>query len=168
MERLGLGLRRAGAYGVDCAVIMLYAAVLLVITLLAAPDAELSRLQGYGLALATLTGPVVIGFSALEARYGATVGKLLFGLQVRRGRMRPGFGRALVRNVGKFLPWEIAHIGIWTISGQPFIDPPGDLNLALWAVSYSLLALQIVLVLLFKAGLHDWAAGLRVQLREPS
>lgn len=165
MERLGLALRRAGAYGVDCAVIMLYAAVLLVVTVLVAPDAALSPLQGYGLALATLTAPVVIGFSALEARFGATAGKALFGLQVCRGRMRPGFGRALVRNVGKFLPWEIAHIGIWTISGQPFVDPPGPLNVALWTVSYSLLALQIVLVLIFKAGLHDWISGLRVQPR---
>lgn len=165
MDRLGFLLRRLGAYGVDCAVIMLYAAVLLVVTVLVAPDAGLSRLQGYGLALVTLTGPVVIGFSALEARFGATVGKALFGLQVCRGQLRPGFVSALVRNVGKFLPWEIAHIGIWTISGQPFVDPPGPLILTLWAVSYSLLALQIVLVLIFKAGLHDWAAGLRVQRR---
>ena len=168
MNRVGLLLRRVGAYGVDCAVIMLYAAVLLVVSVLVAPDAALSRLQGYVLAVATLTAPVVIGFSVLEARFGATAGKALFGLQVCRGQVRPGFARALIRNVGKFLPWEIAHIGIWTISGQPFVDPPSALNLALWAVSYSVLALQIVIVLIFKAGLHDWAAGLRVQRRSQS
>ena len=163
MSRLRQFLQRACAYGVDFVLIGLYALALWGVVQALVPEPPSSKLAGYAIAVVTLTGPAILIFSLLEAGWGATPGKALMGLRVRRQGARPGLGRALVRNLGKFLPWEIAHIGIWTIPGQPFVDPPGLVNVTLWTVSYGLLALQIGLVLIFRAGFHDWMAGLRVQ-----
>jgi uncharacterized RDD family membrane protein YckC len=165
MKRRALFLRRVAAYMIDYAVIASYAALLAVITLTLAPDPQLSKWQAYLLSVLTLTGPVIVAFALLEARFGASPGKVLFGLRVRRHRERAGFGRSLARNIGKFLPWEIAHIGIWTIPGQPFIDPPTSVNWTLWAASGGLVLIQIGLVAVTGRGLHDRLAGLRVEPR---
>lgn len=162
MERLGLFARRTVGYFADCLVILVYAVLLAAISITVAPDAELSKGAAYGLSVVTLTGPVVLVFALAEARFGASPGKALLGLRVRHGAERPGFARSLVRNIGKFLPWEIAHLGIWLTPGQPFVDPPGALSVWFWAASGALIAVQAVLVLAFKAGLHDGLSGLRV------
>lgn len=163
--RAGLFARRAGAYGVDYAVIAAYALALAGVTLGVAPSLQLSNAAGYGVGLATLTGPVILVFAALEARFGATPGKAALGLRVRSGAARPGFAPSLVRNVIKFLPWEIAHMGIWLTPGQPFIDPPGLGGLIFMNTAMGLIAVQAVLIGLFGAGVHDWIAGLRVGRR---
>jgi len=165
MGRLGLFLRRVAAYGVDYVVIALYAVLLAGVTITVAPDPQLSKLQAYLLSVSTLTGPVIVGFAVLETVFGASLGKKLVGLRVSRDGARAGFSRSLARNVGKFLPWEIAHIGIWTIPGQAFIDPPTSLNWMLWAASGGLVLIQIVLVAVSGLGFHDRLAGLRVGRR---
>ena len=93
--------RRAGAYLIDYVVIALYALALAGVTLGLAPDADLSRLAAYGLALATLTGPVVLVFAAMESAFAASPGKALLGLRVRHGPANPDFARALARNLIK-------------------------------------------------------------------
>lgn len=169
MRRTALFLRRAAAYGIDYLVIAVYAVLLAAVTLALGPSGDLSKSAGYVLALATLTAPVVLVFSGFETLVGVTPGKALMGLRVHRaGGGRPGFGRALVRNFIKFLPWEIAHAGIWLTPGQPFMDPPGALSLILMNAALALVALQALLIGSFRAGLHDWASDLRVVSRDQS
>ncbi len=166
MGRAAAFLRRAGAYAIDYAVIAVYALALAGVTLaVTGPDPDLSNAAGYGLALATLTAPVVLVFSILESMFGASPGKALTGLRVMRGKAKPQFSRALARNGLKFLPWEIAHIGIWLTPGQPFVDPPGLVSLVLMHAAMAAVLLQAGLIAIFRAGVHDWATGLRVRAR---
>lgn len=161
-------LRRALAYTVDYGLIAAYAVTLAAVTLTVFPDfAPASKAIGYGLAAATLTGPVVLVFSVLEARLGATPGKLALGLRVRREGRPVGYGPALVRNLGKFAPWEIAHLGIWLTPDQPFVDPPGMISLVLMNAAMALILIQAGLIAAFGAGVHDWLAGLRVVRKAP-
>src|SRR5699024_11361220 len=45
-----------------------------------------------------------------------TLGKRKMGISVVDGfRQRIGIGRSVVRTVIKFLPWEVAHFGIWQL-----------------------------------------------------
>ncbi len=165
MDRIGVFLRRAAAYAIDYVVIALYAVLLALVTITIAPDVQLAKSQAYWLSVATLTGPVVLVFSGLEARFGVSPGKALLVLRIQGTGGDIPLSRALVRNVGKFLPWELAHIGIWTVPGQPFVDPPTGLNWAIWAMSGGLVLVQILLVSVTGAGLHDRLAGLRVVRR---
>jgi uncharacterized RDD family membrane protein YckC len=51
---------------------------------------------------------------------GATVGKSLLGLRVRRVNERSvGMARALGRTAVKLLPWEITHLSAFAFSAQP-------------------------------------------------
>lgn len=166
MGRAAAFLRRAGAYVIDYVVIAVYALALAGVTLaVAQPYPDLSKAAGYGLALATLTGPVVIVFTALESMFGASPGKALTGLRVTRGGAKPPFSKALARNGLKFLPWELAHIGIWLTPGQPFLDPPGAVSLLLMNAAIAAVLVQAGLIAIFRAGVHDWATGLRVRSR---
>jgi len=166
MDRAASYLRRAGAYAVDYLAIAVYALALAGVTLaVTQPDPDLSKAAGYGLSLATLTAPVVLVFSIVESMFGASPGKALTGLRVMRGEAKPRFTRALARNGLKFLPWEIAHIGIWLTPGQPFLDPPGAVSLILMNAALAAVLLQAVLIAIFRAGVHDWATGLRVRAR---
>ncbi len=157
--------RRVAAYGADYLVIAAYALALAAVTLTLLPPLNLAKLQAYGLAAATLTAPVVLVYAVLEARFGGSPGKWILGLRVEGPSVRPGFLRALVRNLVKFAPWEIAHIGVWLTPGQPFIDPPGVTSLILMNASLGLVVVQAMLIAVFGAGLHDWLAGLRVVRR---
>lgn len=115
-----LFLRRIVAYSIDVACIMAYAAMLFAVTILFFPLASAveldvaDALQMQLVGIVTLTGPVVLVFAWLESRRsGATLGKWLLGLAVRRiNGDRASFPRSLARNVLKFLPWEIAHMGV--------------------------------------------------------
>lgn len=157
-------LRRAGAYAVDYCVIGIYALALAGVTLaVSPPDLQLSKASGYALGLVTLTGPVVLVFASLESKFAVSPGKALTGLRVFRGEAKPGFSRALARNSLKFLPWEIAHIGIWLTPGQPFVDPPGVASLVLMNAAIAAILVQALLIAVFRIGVHDRMTGLRVR-----
>lgn len=160
-----LFLRRAAAYALDSLAISVYALALALVMVSAFPSLVVGKLEAYLLAVTTLTGPVILAYAGMEARFGAGPGKELLGLRVRRKGERPGFGRSLARNGLKFAPWEIAHAGIYLVPGQPFIDPPGLLSLVLWTIAMGVVAIQGVLIGVFGAGLHDWLSGLRVAKR---
>jgi len=166
MLATGPFMQRAAAYAIDYLVIALYAVLLAAVTLALGFGGDFSKSAGYALALATLTGPVVLVFTGLETLLGATPGKAVTSLTVQRANGgQPGFGRALVRNLIKFAPWEIAHAGIWLTPGQPFVNPPGLASLILMNAALGLVAFQALLIWLFRAGLHDWPSGLRVVAR---
>ncbi len=157
--------RRLAAYVTDILVIMVYASLLAAVTIMFVPQAVLTKLQGYLVALLTLTLPVILTMSFSEARFGATPGKRLWGLRVSGDATNLGLLRSLVRNVLKFLPWELAHLGIWLTPGPVFVTAPSIQSIVLIGASYTILIVQAVLVLAFKRGAHDWLSGLSVVRR---
>ena len=163
MEPLGFTLRRLTAYLLDCVGILIYALGLAALVWLTGAEPGLSMFAGWALAFVTLTVPVVLAFSVIEWRTGRSLGKWVSGLQVQRGGKQPNLVRALVRNIGKFLPWEVAHIGIWMTPGEPFVTAPSGISLILIGASYAMLLIQALLVLFTGVGLHDRIAGLKVK-----
>lgn len=78
------------------------------------------------MAFLLLVLPVMLYFTLAEASSrNATWGKRRVGLEVVDTAGRSvGAGRALLRNVLKFLPWQLAHTAMFHIPGFPMA--PGD------------------------------------------
>lgn len=64
-----------------------------------------------------ITLPVSLYFILCErSKWQGTWGKKKMGIRVVDGvGQRIGIGRATIRTAIKFLPWEVAHFGIWRI-----------------------------------------------------
>lgn len=116
--------RRSAAFALDYVVILFYLAVLTVIGLLLNSSfgtmqwvfSDRVRAQLAGFLLVTL--PVALYFSLGESSARkATWGKAKLGIQVtdQSGR-RISVWRALARTGLKFVPWELSHTLIWTIT----------------------------------------------------
>ena len=121
--------RRIAAWSLDYLVIAAYLVVLTAVSLglkatglrstfnAAMSGAATAELLGFLL----LTLPVVLYFAILEASpWQATLGKRALGLiVVRDSRGRLPFGRAIVREAVRFLPWELSHALLWRIALAP-------------------------------------------------
>jgi uncharacterized RDD family membrane protein YckC len=113
----------------------------------------------------TLTAPVILYFAITEASaWQATLGKRALRIVVvGPGGTRLPFGRAIVREVVRFLPWEMAHALIWPLALPPRLEPL-PLTIAGFAAVY--LLLFVYLVSLFVGSEHrtvyDRLAGSRV------
>lgn len=111
----------------------------------------------------SLTMPVLLYFAGAEALFGATLGKKLLGLEVSMtSGTKPGISAGLLRNVVKFLPWEINHAAMWYVpeGHRLFIDPMPTLNTVV-QVACLLAALAYVLALFIGSGRtpYDRIAG---------
>lgn len=112
--------KRFSAFLIDYGLVVLYALVLLSATLLFStgfdvklePDPYTGQLIGF----LTLTLPTVLYFDFTEkSKWQGTIGKRIQKLRVVTASARPA-RRILVRNILKFLPWEVAHTGVhWSI-----------------------------------------------------
>ena len=115
----------------------------------------------------TLTGPVILYFAFTEASaWQATVGKRALRLVVvGPGGGRLSLGRAFVREVVRFLPWEMAHALIWPLALPPHKEP---LPVTLGGFGAVYLLLIVYVVSLFVGSEHrtvyDRLAGSRVML----
>lgn len=113
----------------------------------------------------TLTGPVILYFAITEASaWQATLGKRALRIVVvGPGGTRLPFGRAIVREAVRFLPWEMAHSLIWPLALPPHEEPLA-VTIGGFAVVY--LLLFVYLVSLFVGSEHrtvyDRLAGSRV------
>ena len=115
--------RRILAFLIDYLVITGYSVLLLGTALLVvrltggemtAPDPVNGQLIGFF----TLTLPVFLYFYLMESgKRRATLGKLKIGLVVRIPQETGVRGRRIfIRNLLKFLPWEVAHTGVhWIV-----------------------------------------------------
>lgn len=118
--------RRIAAWGLDYFVIAAYLVVITAVTLglratalRSALDGAMSRAASAELlGFLMLTLPVVLYFSIFESSpWQATLGKRALGLiVVGRSRGRLPFGRALVREAVRFLPWELSHALLWRVA----------------------------------------------------
>ena len=164
-----IALRRLGAFSVDWAVIALWGTALFGIVMLLThgePMASANPWMAQFLAFLCMTGPVILYFTFCEcSSMQASLGKRVLKLRVldEQGR-RLRFASSLKRNLIKFLPWELGHMG----AQQAFYA--GEAGPALW-VWVPLLASMIIPVLWFfqllknGAAPYDLWAGARVQLQ---
>ncbi|MCW5724513.1 MAG: RDD family protein [Maricaulaceae bacterium] len=164
--------RRVPAYAADYLVIAAIAAAIAGVNLLTGGFEDgfdgRSRLSMYLFATLSFTAPVVLLYALMEGVFSTTPGKALAGLRVRTAPgARPGLPRALVRNLVKFAPWEIAHLGVWITPGTPFVSPPGIESLILWNAALALTAGQALLILVTGRGVHDRLAGTLVSRMAP-
>lgn len=100
--------------------------------------------RGEALSLGFMTLPFALYFAVLESRPGrASVGKRVVGLCVEGTRgERLGLGRALVRALIKFVPWELGHVqvnlALAGVEGAPLFVAAGLCWLGIFAYAYCL------------------------------
>lgn len=117
-----------------------------------------SPLQTHVVSFFTSVVPVVVGFSLFDYRAGGTPGKRVAKLSVRF-KSRDSW-RSLVRNAVKFLPWQLAHLGVVAgITGEF-----GPVPIALTTASMLVAGALVAMMLLRKDRRHlgDLLAGTQV------
>jgi uncharacterized RDD family membrane protein YckC len=142
-----LGLRRVTAYVIDYGVIAVWIIVLVLaanagwigIKVEGALDGA-ARWAAQGQAFLMLTLPVYFYFTLSES-FGrkATLGKRALGLRVDGSP-----GHIAGRNLVKFLPWELAHMGIWHGMAVPFVTEPSWFGTSLFALSLGLVVIYLM------------------------
>jgi uncharacterized RDD family membrane protein YckC len=118
----------------------------------------------------TLTGPVVLYFALTEASaWQATLGKRALRIVVVGpvGTRLP-LGRAIVREVVRFLPWEMTHALIWPLALPPHQEPL-PVTIGGFAVVYLLVFAYVISLFVGSQHrtLYDRVAGSRVMSSYP-
>ncbi len=168
---------RACAYALDILLIGLWLGVLtLLMPQLPAPWLEgvwNDPMRAQLVILAALLAPIILVSSVFDSKWGmGTPGKralhLRVGLAGVAGVQPLPFPRALLRNVLKYLPWELAHTALWRIEGWPdqvleISGPPLLLLVGMWV----LLAADVLCGWMRsdRRSLHDLLSGASVVLR---
>jgi len=108
-------IKRGLAFGIDYLIIVIYAVLLLGITTLLSLK-SFGPIKGQFIGFVTLTLPVFLYFYLNERSiYRGTIGKRIMNISVITNQQNCN-RNILIRNILKFLPWEIAHIGVhWIV-----------------------------------------------------
>ncbi len=160
--------RRSLAFLIDYLIMLVYIALLLGATLslvhfLNYTPSSLQPLKGQLIGFFTLTLPVFFYFFLSESgTKKGSLGKQKMGIQVNGDAVN-----LLVRNVLKFLPWEVAHTGVhWMVFYQlQEIEPPTWVWVLL--ILPQVVAFTYFISLLISGGkgiLYDQLAGTSVSL----
>jgi len=111
-----------------------------------------------------LTFPVILYFSLFEcSSKGGTLGKQRFHLRVVRtdgGQL--ALGRAFLRSILKFLPWQLSHVCLRSIPGWPLsvTEPPLWVGVGFSIVWILLLANLVVAIRgKIKQTIYDYLVG---------
>ena len=121
---------RVRAFALDYLIILLYLATITLLIFLLNFFFHLNdllftdRFRAQIIAFLLVTLPVTLYFAISEASLQqATWGKKRLGLRVvDDNERRISFGRSFVRTMLKFIPWELSHTLIWTLSFSPQSD----------------------------------------------
>jgi uncharacterized RDD family membrane protein YckC len=126
-------LKRGLAFFIDWFIILIYAGLLFGIVTFFQNNSgqqfiQSSPIKGQLIGFLILTIPVLIYFVLHEySAKQATTGKRILGLKVVNiQNEKASFKEVLLRNVLKFAPWEIAHVGVhWIVFyTNQNMDPP--------------------------------------------
>ena len=111
-------IKRLSAFAIDLFIVAIYGLCLFLLIVLingGLPIQELpyNTYKQQLIGFVSLVLPTLIYFIYSEWRFGRTFGKKLMGIRVisidgKKNR----FGQIAIRNILKFLPWEIAHFGV--------------------------------------------------------
>ena len=159
---------RLFAFMIDYLILACYGVALFGFVMLVGLDKQISspwiaQLTGF----LSLTLPVVLYFSILEnSRLQATVGKRVMRLKVTDENVRAAsLPRLLKRNALKFLPWEIAHLGVhWAFYYNRLDTDPANWVWGCLLSSQALLLVYLISVVLNSnhQGLYERWSGTRV------
>src|SRR5690625_4011198 len=161
--------KRIYAFVLDCLVIAVYG-IFVVGTILFLFRLYIKPLFSSSPVTAELTGffmitlPVSLYFILCEcSKWQGTLGKRKMGIRVVDGfGQRIGIGRSVVRTVIKFLPWEVAHFGIWRLM-LPSTLSEMTVLIILSAVNFAILVYFIVpLTNKKRKNVYDWVASTEV------
>jgi uncharacterized RDD family membrane protein YckC len=126
-QMLSLAVKRCLAFLADYSLMAIYAGILIVLfrntSDVMDPLIDGSAITAQIIGFVLLTLPVLLYFILSESsKYQGSFGKRLMKIKVVNPDKK-GY-RIIVRNLIKFLPWEIAHAGIYqTIYADPSINP---------------------------------------------
>ena len=173
-----LTLRRICAYLIDCILVFIgiVAAVQFLLWFITG-GAFHRQIQSWwqleGWITISVVVPTWLYFALSESgeRRG-TIGKQLLGLGVSTtAGERIKFGRALMRNVVKLVPWQLVHLGMFVPTatgfaaiGTPAVDTQPLLSYTCMSLAYLLIFVYLV-ALLFTGGkrsIHDMLSGTSV------
>ncbi|WP_338452887.1 RDD family protein [Niallia oryzisoli] len=160
---------RIFAFLIDYLVIVLYG-IFVVGTISIVFRSYISPLFSSSPVIAEFTGfimmtlPVSLYFIFCECcQWQGTLGKRKMGIRVVDGNGQCiGIGRSAIRTAIKFLPWEVAHFGIWRIM------LPTDFSEITVYVILNAVNLVILLYLIIpltnkkRKNIYDWIAGTEV------
>ncbi|GIN22991.1 MAG TPA: RDD family protein [Bacillus bacterium] len=122
---------------------------------------EYTELQAQLIATLTSVIPIILIFSYLDYFKKGSIGKRVSGLKLTYANYR--FSSSLSRNIIKFLPWQLGHVGV--IHG---IYSDFDMTAIIIANSGTFLGLVLLFMGLFrkdKRHLGDLIAGTKVELQ---
>ncbi|MGM8366408.1 RDD family protein [Virgibacillus sp. W0181] len=108
-----------------------------------------------------MTLPISLYFIVCErSKWQGTWGKKKMGIRVVDGSgQRIGLGRSIMRTVIKFLPWEVAHFGIWRLM-LPTNYSEITIFIILNAVNLAIILYLIIpLTNKKRKNVYDWIAG---------
>ncbi len=167
-----LVIRRIKAFAIDYLIILIYIGLLTGITVLISNlfdtrPGKISTVTAELIGFFTLTLPVILYFAISEAGpHAGTIGKQKFGLKVVSvSPATAGFPRLLLRNLIKFLPWEIAHFFIYQLFYYIRTEDPPPGWVVAGLINAQVLALVYLLFILFhkdNRSLYEIASGTRV------
>lgn len=111
-----------------------------------------------------ITLPISLYFILCEcSKWQGTLGKKKMGICVVDGfGQRIGISRSVIRTAVKFLPWEIAHFGVWRLM------LPSSLSEITVYIILNVVNLAILTYLIIpftnnkKKNVYDWVAGTEV------
>jgi len=152
-----LVIRRLAAFAMDWVVVIIWGGVLFATVMMFTagnPPQPANPWAGQIIGILAMTLPVTLYFSILESsKLQASLGKRMLGLVVlSETGEQLSFYSALVRNVIKFIPWEIGHM----VAQQAAYSTENGIPAWVW--------LPIALSLL---GPTWWLAGMFLQGRTP-
>jgi len=150
--------KRVLAFAFDYVLVGLYAFGLYVLVTMSGLDKSIggfiahAPFRGQLVGFLLLTLPVVFYFVSLEkSSQGATLGKRILRLRVLVDTRGRDAGKAvLIRNVLKFLPWEIAHFGVHQLMYFEGYEP--ETPLWVWT---ALILPQLVMFIYFVSMIFD-------------
>jgi len=148
-RRIAFG--RLMAFAADWVIVALWGGLIFGIVMVATggdPLRPADRWTAQAIGFISMTVPVVVYFALCESsRWRASVGKRLVGLVVVRPTGEPlDFGRALLRNAVRFVPWELGH----TVAQQAIYSGAAAAPAWLWIAAAAAMAVPVwwVVVLL--------------------
>lgn len=166
--------KRILAFLIDYLVILLYilallGASLLIYHLVGTGPGRIPPLQGQLTGFFSLTLPVVLYFYFMEkSKHRGTIGKIKAGIYIDvKGRHHGK--KLLIRNILKFIPWEIAHTGVHYVT---FFSLNGE-DTPTWVMVALILPLVIAAIYLYsiihshgRESLYDRIAGTTLKIKK--
>ncbi|MEN0648052.1 RDD family protein [Caldifermentibacillus hisashii] len=151
---------------IDYLIIIVYLVLLLIVNLgiilfIFKGVPKYTEIQAQLIATFTSVIPIILIFSYLDYFKNGSIGKRVSGLKLTYTNQR--FSSSLLRNIIKFLPWQLGHVGV--IHG---IYNDFDITAIMIASSGTFLGLVLLFMGLFrkdKRHLGDLIAGTKIVLQ---